>query len=80
MLPQNGLCRLWLTFTGYTCLFIALSSSRAPRTDYFSLADKQRKIKEIIDTKEKARVIQLLTQINGGQCYKNELQRDREAA
>jgi len=45
-----------------------------------SLADKQRKIKEIIDTKEKTRVIQLLTQINGGQCYKNELQRAREAA
>jgi len=39
-----------------------------------SLAAKQRKIKEIIESKEDARVIQLLTQINGGQRYKNELQ------
>jgi hypothetical protein len=45
-----------------------------------SLADKQRKIKEIIDTKEKTRVIQLLTQVDGGQRYKNELQRVLEAA
>ncbi len=45
-----------------------------------SIADKQRKIKEIIDTKEKARVIQLLTQINGGQRYKTELQKVPEAA
>ncbi len=39
-----------------------------------SLAAKQRKIKAIIESKEKARVIQLLTQIDGGQRYKNELQ------
>jgi len=45
-----------------------------------SLADRQRTIKEIIESKEKARVIQLLTQINGGQRYKNELQRAFQAA
>ena len=48
--------------------------------DTTSIADKQRKIKEIIDSKERSRVIQLLTQINGGQRYKTELQRVLEAA
>ena len=38
-----------------------------------SLADKQRRVKAIIDTKEINRVIQLLTQINGKEHYKNEL-------
>jgi len=38
-----------------------------------SLADKQRRVQAIIDTKEKNRVIQLLTQINGMERYKNEL-------
>ena len=45
-----------------------------------SLAAKQRKIKEIIESKEDARVIQLLTQINGGQRYKNELQTAQQHA
>ena len=45
-----------------------------------SLADKQRRIKAIIDTKEKNRVIQLLTQINGVERYKNQLRRALEAA
>jgi hypothetical protein len=38
-----------------------------------SLPDIQRKIKEIIETKEKARVLQLLTQFKGVERYKNEL-------
>jgi hypothetical protein len=45
-----------------------------------SLADKQRRIKAIIDSKDKARVIQLLTQINGVECYKNELRAVSQAA
>jgi Transposase DDE domain len=44
-----------------------------------SLADKQRWIKTIIDGKEKVRVFQLLTQINGTQRYKNELRQAFEA-
>ena len=63
------------------CAYILLHSHPPGLPEHTtSLADKQRKIKEIIDTKEKARVIQLLTQINGGQRYKNELQRARKAA
>ncbi len=45
-----------------------------------SLAEKQRKIKEIVDRKENARVIQLLTQIKGVERYKNELRRALQAA
>lgn len=45
-----------------------------------SLADKQRRIKAIIDSKDKARVIQLLTQINGVERYKNELRAVSQAA
>ena len=44
-----------------------------------SLADKQRWIKAIIDGKEKVRVFQLLTQINGTQRYKKELRQAFEA-
>ena len=45
-----------------------------------SLADKQRRIKAIIATKDNGRVIQLLTQINGAERYKNELRAALEAA
>ena len=45
-----------------------------------SLPDKQRKVKAIIESKQKARVIQLLTQINGSDRYKNELQQALVAA
>ncbi|MFH1673538.1 MAG: transposase [Pseudomonadota bacterium] len=45
-----------------------------------SIADKQRRIKAIIDSKDKARVIQLLSQINGLERYKNELRSVLEAA
>lgn len=38
-----------------------------------SMPEKQQAIKMIVDSKEKNRVIQLLTQINGTQRYKNEL-------
>ena len=38
-----------------------------------SLPDRQRKIKEIVDSKEKVRMIQLLTQINGVERCKNQL-------
>lgn len=57
------------------CAYILLHSHPPGLPEHTtSLAAKQRKIKEIIESKEKARVIQLLTQINGGQRYKNELQ------
>ena len=39
-----------------------------------SLAEKQHWIKRIIDSKEKSRVLQLLTRINGAEHYKLELQ------
>ena len=45
-----------------------------------SLADKQRRVKAIIATKDNGRVIQLLTQINGAERYKNELRAALEAA
>ncbi len=45
-----------------------------------SLADKQRRVKATIDSKDKARVIQLLTQINGVERYKNELRAVSQAA
>ena len=57
------------------CAYILLHSHPPGLPEHTtSLAHKQRKIREIIESKEKARVIQLLTQINGGQRYKNELQ------
>ena len=43
------------------------------RADSFS--EKQRIVKEIFDTKEKSRVMQLLTQFDGPRRYKAELQR-----
>jgi hypothetical protein len=45
-----------------------------------SLADKQRRVQATIDSKDKARVIQLLTQINGVERYKNELRAVSQAA
>ena len=44
-----------------------------------STPDKQKKLKEIVESGEKARVIQLLTQINGTQRYKNELREALQA-
>ncbi len=63
------------------CAYILLHSRPLGLPEYTtSLADKQRKIKDIVDSKDKSRVIQLLTQINGGQRYKTELERVLEAA
>jgi hypothetical protein len=45
-----------------------------------SVPDIQRRIKEVIETKEKTRVLQLLTQFNGVQRYKNELRTALEVA
>ena len=39
-----------------------------------SLAEKQHWITKIIENREKSRVLQLLTRINGAQHYKTELQ------
>lgn len=56
------------------CAYILLHSHahNVPETIQ-SVPDIQRRIKEIIDTKDNARVLQLLTQFNGLQRYKNEL-------
>ena len=40
-----------------------------------SFAEKQRLVKELVDTKEKSRAVQLLTQFDGLRRYKAELQR-----
>ena len=56
------------------CAYILLHSHPPGLPKHItSLADKQRRVKAIIDTKEINRVIQLLTQINGKERYKNEL-------
>ena len=39
-----------------------------------AIAEKQRRISKIVSTREKSRVLQMLTQIDGAQRYKNELQ------
>ena len=39
-----------------------------------AIAEKQRRISKIISTREKSRVLQMLTQIDGPQRYKKELQ------
>ena len=58
------------------CAYILLHA-RPPGVpdDLGSLPDRQRRIKEIVDSNEKARMIQLLTQINGVERCKNELRR-----
>lgn len=57
------------------CAYILLHSHPPGLPEHItSLADKQRRVKAIIDTKEINRVIQLLTQINGKERYRNELQ------
>lgn len=44
-----------------------------------SIPDKQRRVSSIIESSEKTRVIQLLTQINGAQRYKNQLREALQA-
>jgi len=56
------------------CAYILLHSHPPGIPEHIkSMPDKQKKLKEIVESSEKARVIQLLTQINGTQRYKNEL-------
>jgi len=63
------------------CAHILLNSHPPGVPEHInSLADRQRRIKAIIDTKETNRIIQLLTKINGTQRYKDELRRALEDA
>ena len=63
------------------CAYILLHSRPPGVPEHTtSLADKQRKTKDVIDSKETSRVIQLLTQINGSDRYKNELRTALKAA
>jgi hypothetical protein len=56
------------------CVYILLHARPPGIPDHVhSLPDRQRRIKEIVDSKEKARMIQLLTQIDGVERCKNEL-------
>ena len=57
------------------CAYILLhSNSIAVPEKIKSLAEKQHWITKIIENKEKSRVLQLLTRINGTQRYKTEIQ------
>jgi len=63
------------------CAYILLQSHPPGIPEHTkSLPDRQRKVEAIIESKQKARVIQLLTQINGADRYKNELRQALEAA
>lgn len=63
------------------CAYILLHSRPPGVPEHTtSLTDKQRKIKDVIDSRETSRVIQLLTQINGSDRYKNELRTVLKAA
>jgi len=54
------------------CAYILLNAG--PFDSYVrAIAEKQRRIRKIISTREQSRVVQVLTQINGPQRYKNEL-------
>ncbi len=58
------------------CAYILLHAHPPGIPDHMnSLPDKQRRIKEIMDSKEKVRMIQLLTQIKGPERCKDELKR-----
>jgi hypothetical protein len=62
------------------CAYILLHSHPPGIPEHIkSMPDKQKKLKEIVDSKEKARVLQLLTQINGTQRYKHELRQALQA-
>jgi hypothetical protein len=57
------------------CVYILLNSKDIEVPEQLkSLAEKQHWITKIIENKEKSRVLQLLTRINGAQYYKTELQ------
>jgi hypothetical protein len=55
------------------CVYILLNSGPFD-TQVRAIAEKQDRINEILSNKEKSRVLQMLTQIDGPQRYKNELQ------
>jgi hypothetical protein len=56
------------------CAYILLHARPPGIPDHLdSLPDRQCRIQEIVDSKEKTRMIQLLTQINGVERCKNEL-------
>jgi len=62
------------------CAYILLHSHPPGVPEHIkSIADKQRRIKEIIESTEISREIQLLTQINGVQRLKDELRRALQA-
>lgn len=62
------------------CAYILMHSNPPGVPEHIkSLPDRQRKVNAIIETKDKTRVIQLLTQINGAERYKNELRQALEA-
>jgi sensor histidine kinase regulating citrate/malate metabolism len=46
---------------------------RPGHTNRHSMAEKQQYVRAIVDRKEKARIIQLLTQFKGTDRYKSEL-------
>ena len=55
------------------CVYILLTTG--PFDSHVrAIAEKQRRISKIISTREKSRVVQMLTQIDGAQRYKKELQ------
>jgi hypothetical protein len=57
------------------CVYILLNSKDIEVPEKLkSLAQKQHWITKIIENKEKSRVLQLLTRINGAQHYKTEIQ------
>jgi hypothetical protein len=63
------------------CAYILLNVHPPGIPDHVkSIAEKQAWVKKIISTKETSRVIQLLTQFNGPQRYKEELMRSLMAA
>jgi hypothetical protein len=62
------------------CAYILLHSHPPGIPEHIeSMPDKQKRVKQIVESSEKARVIQLLTQINGTQRYKDELRQALQA-
>jgi len=56
------------------CAYILLNSQPPGiPAEMKSLAEKQKKVGQIVENKEKSRIMQLLTQFNGVDRYKNEI-------
>jgi hypothetical protein len=61
------------------CAYILLNSHPPGVPPHIkALHEKQRRIKEIVDSRDKSRIIQLLTQIKGVERYKAELRQALE--